>query len=87
MRAKGLFDIKFSALLAAALLFSLARDVFPSTMLPGDVPLGGLPPFILGLGSFLIAHVFSTSTLFKQGQDVVPQPARAGRRDAGGQRT
>lgn len=69
MRAKGLFDIKFSALLAAALLFSLAGDVF--LMLPDDVPLGGLPPFILGLGSFLIAHVFYI-TLFKQGQTWFP---------------
>jgi alkylglycerol monooxygenase len=40
-------------------------------MLPGDVPLAGLPPFILGLGSFLIAHVFYIA-LFKQGQAWFP---------------
>jgi alkylglycerol monooxygenase len=69
MRARGQFGIKFSARLVGALLFSLAGDVF--LMLPGDVPLAGLPPFILGLASFLIAHVFYI-TLFKQGQAWFP---------------
>lgn len=67
--ARGTFGFKFSALLVAALLFSLAGDVF--LMLPGDVPLAGLPPFILGLASFLIAHVFYI-VLFKQGQTWFP---------------
>ena len=63
--ARGLFDSK----LLVALLFSLAGDVF--LMLPGNQPLAGLPPFILGLGSFLVAHVFYIA-LFRQGQAWFP---------------
>jgi sterol desaturase/sphingolipid hydroxylase (fatty acid hydroxylase superfamily)/uncharacterized membrane protein YhhN len=60
---------QFQSKLLLALLFSLAGDVF--LMLPGDQPLAGLPPFILGLGSFLIAHVFYIA-LFRQGQTWFP---------------
>jgi alkylglycerol monooxygenase len=67
--ARGQFSLKFSALLAGALVFSLCGDVF--LMLPGDVPLWGLAPFILGLGSFLLAHVFYIA-LFRQGQAWFP---------------
>jgi sterol desaturase/sphingolipid hydroxylase (fatty acid hydroxylase superfamily)/uncharacterized membrane protein YhhN len=62
---RGRFDSK----LLVALLFSLAGDVF--LMLPGNQPLAGLPPFILGLGSFLVAHVFYIA-LFRQGQAWFP---------------
>jgi sterol desaturase/sphingolipid hydroxylase (fatty acid hydroxylase superfamily)/uncharacterized membrane protein YhhN len=60
---------RFNALLLAALLFSLGGDVF--LMLPGDQPLWGLPTFILGLGSFLVAHLFYIA-LFRQGQPWFP---------------
>jgi uncharacterized membrane protein YhhN len=40
-------------------------------MLPGDQPLWGLPTFILGLGSFLVAHLFYIA-LFRQGQPWFP---------------
>jgi uncharacterized membrane protein YhhN len=53
---------RFNALLAAALLFSLAGDVF--LMLPGNT-------FIPGLGSFLVAHLFYIA-LFRQGQAWFP---------------
>jgi sterol desaturase/sphingolipid hydroxylase (fatty acid hydroxylase superfamily)/uncharacterized membrane protein YhhN len=53
-RAKG----RFHALLLAALVFSLAGDVF--LMLPGNY-------FIPGLASFLVAHIFYIA-LFRQGQ-------------------
>lgn len=52
------------ALLLTALLFSLGGDIF--LMLPSDQPLWGLPTFILGLGSFLVAHLFYVA-LFRQG--------------------
>lgn len=57
------------ALLLAALLFSLGGDVF--LMLPADQPLWGLPTFLLGLGSFLVAHLFYT-VLFRRGQAWFP---------------
>ncbi|HQY77837.1 MAG TPA: lysoplasmalogenase family protein [Rhodoferax sp.] len=60
---------RFDALLLAALVFSLGGDVF--LMLPGDQPLWGLPTFILGLGSFLVAHLFYIA-LFCQGQAWFP---------------
>ena len=60
---------RFDVLLLAALLFSLGGDVF--LMLPGDVPLLGQPPFILGLGSFLVAHLVYIA-LFRQGQAWFP---------------
>ena len=60
---------RFDALLLAALVFSLGGDVF--LMLPGDQPLWGLPTFILGLGSFLVAHLFYI-VLFRQGQPWFP---------------
>ncbi len=60
---------QFNALLIVALVFSLGGDVF--LMLPGDVPLWGLPTFILGLGSFLVAHLFYIA-LFRQGQAWFP---------------
>jgi alkylglycerol monooxygenase len=60
---------KFNALLIVALVFSLGGDVF--LMLPGDAPLWGLPTFILGLGSFLVAHLFYI-VLFRQGQAWFP---------------
>jgi sterol desaturase/sphingolipid hydroxylase (fatty acid hydroxylase superfamily)/uncharacterized membrane protein YhhN len=60
---------RFDALLLAALVFSLGGDVF--LMLPGDQPLWGLPTFILGLGSFLVAHLFYIA-LFRQGQPWFP---------------
>jgi alkylglycerol monooxygenase len=60
---------RFDALLLAALVFSLGGDVF--LMLPGDTPIWGLPPFILGLGSFLVAHLFYI-TLLRQGQAWFP---------------
>ena len=63
--AKG----RFTTLLIAALVFSLAGDVF--LMLPGDQPLWGLPTFIIGLGSFLVAHLFYI-VLFRQGQAWFP---------------
>ncbi|MDZ7938010.1 MAG: lysoplasmalogenase family protein [Rhodoferax sp.] len=60
---------KLDVLLLCAAMFSLGGDVF--LMLPGEVPIGGLPPFILGLGSFLVAHVFYIA-LFKHGQAWFP---------------
>ena len=60
---------RFDTLLIAALVFSLAGDVF--LMLPGDQPVWGLPTFILGLGSFLVAHLFYI-VLFRQGQAWFP---------------
>ena len=60
---------QFNALLIAALVFSLGGDVF--LMLPGDAPLWGLPTFILGLGSFLVAHLFYI-VLFRRGQAWFP---------------
>ncbi|MEY4738497.1 MAG: hypothetical protein RL302_2816 [Pseudomonadota bacterium] len=63
--ATGPFDLK----LLAALGFSLVGDVF--LMLPGNQPLAGLPPFILGLGAFLVAHLFYIA-LFRQGQAWFP---------------
>ena len=60
---------RFDAFLLAALVFSLGGDVF--LMLPGDQPLWGLPTFILGLGSFLVAHLFYI-VLFRQGQPWFP---------------
>lgn len=60
---------KFDILLLLGFLFSLGGDVF--LMLPGDVPLWGLPTFILGLGSFLVAHLFYIA-LFRQGQAWFP---------------
>jgi len=53
---------RFDALLIAALVFSLAGDVF--LMLPGNY-------FIPGLASFLVAHVFYIA-LFRQGQGWFP---------------
>jgi len=53
---------RFNALLIAALVFSLAGDVF--LMLPGNY-------FIPGLASFLVAHVFYIA-LFRQGQGWFP---------------
>jgi alkylglycerol monooxygenase len=53
---------RFYALLIAALVFSLAGDVF--LMLPGNT-------FIPGLGSFLVAHLFYIA-LFRQGQGWFP---------------
>ena len=50
-------------------MFSLGGDVF--LMLPGDTPIWGLPPFILGLGSFLVAHLFYIA-LFRQNQSWFP---------------
>ncbi len=64
-RATGQFNSK----LLAALGFSLVGDVF--LMLPGNQPLAGLPPFILGLGAFLVAHLFYIA-LFRQGQAWFP---------------
>ena len=57
-RARG----RFHALLLAALVFSLAGDVF--LMLPGNY-------FIPGLASFLVAHIFYIA-LFRQGQGWFP---------------
>jgi alkylglycerol monooxygenase len=62
-KTRGTFSTNLSVLLIGALLFSLAGDVF--LMLPGNVPVWGLPPFILGLASFLIAHLFYIA-LFRQ---------------------
>ena len=56
MGAKGQKHIKNTALLLAALAFSLVGDVF--LMLPGDY-------FIPGLAAFLVAHVFYIA-LFRQ---------------------
>ncbi len=56
-RTSGHFDWKSTALLAAALASSLAGDAF--LMVPGN--------FILGLVSFLIAHLFYVA-LFHHGQ-------------------
>jgi alkylglycerol monooxygenase len=67
--ARGQFGLKISMLLGGALLFSLCGDVF--LMLPGDVALWGLPPFILGLASFLVAHLFYIA-VFRQGQAWFP---------------
>jgi sterol desaturase/sphingolipid hydroxylase (fatty acid hydroxylase superfamily)/uncharacterized membrane protein YhhN len=53
---------RFNALLLAALVFSLAGDVF--LMLPGNY-------FIPGLASFLVAHIFYIA-LFRQGQGWFP---------------
>lgn len=53
---------RFNALLIAALVFSLAGDVF--LMLPGNY-------FIPGLASFLVAHLFYIA-LFRQGQTWFP---------------
>jgi len=53
---------RFNALLIAALVFSLAGDVF--LMLPGNY-------FIPGLASFLVAHIFYIA-LFRQGQGWFP---------------
>jgi alkylglycerol monooxygenase len=69
MRPNGTFGINFSILLIGALLFSLGGDVF--LMLPGNVPVWGLPPFILGLASFLVAHIFYIA-LFRQGHAWFP---------------
>ena len=60
---------QFNSKLLAALGFSLVGDVF--LMLPGNQPLAGLPPFILGLGAFLVAHLFYIA-LFRQGQAWFP---------------
>ena len=68
-KANGIFSSKFLILLIGALSFSLAGDVF--LMLPSTVPVWGLPPFILGLASFLIAHIFYIA-LFRQGHGWFP---------------
>jgi alkylglycerol monooxygenase len=61
-RPRATFDTKFIALLVAALLFSLAGDVF--LMLPGNT-------FIPGLASFLVAHGFYLQ-LFRHGHSWFP---------------
>jgi alkylglycerol monooxygenase len=60
--AMGTFGIKNCRLLLAALVFSLAGDVW--LMLPGNY-------FIPGLASFLVAHVFYIA-LLRQGQGWFP---------------
>jgi uncharacterized membrane protein YhhN len=59
---------KFDALLLAALVFSLAGDVF--LMLPGNF-------FIPGLASFLVAHLFYIA-LLRQGQAWFPNKTALG---------